>query len=128
MLEIHDIKPIVEIPDITIYIYYGLIVLAILFTLFIIYTIYKIFKAKKTSVEKEYFSTLQNINFENTKESSYLISKYGRLLATNEREKRLIDEIHHSLEVYKYKKDVPQTISTDIKTKFNIFMDSLDVK
>jgi ABC-type glycerol-3-phosphate transport system permease component len=128
MLKIHDIKSIVEIPDFTIYIYYSLIITIILFFIFIIYLIYKSFKSKTQSKEKKYFIILQNIDFSNTKESSYLISKYGRLLASNEREKKLIDGIHYSLEQYKYKKNIKQSISADIKNQFSIFMDSLDVK
>lgn len=128
MLEIHDIKPIVQIQDFTIYIYYGLIVASFLFLLFIVYFIYKFFKNKTVSNDKEYFAVLKNIDFNNTKESSYLISRYGRLLAKSEREKRLIDDIHNSLEVYKYKKNIDKEISIDIKNQFSIFMDSLDVK
>ncbi len=128
MLEIHDIKPIVQIPDFTIYIYYVLIVASFLFFIFILYFIFKLFKKKELTKEKEYFAILNNIDFNNTKETSYLISKYGRLLAKSEREKRLIDDIHHSLEAYKYKKNIDNEISPDVKNQFHIFMDSLDVK
>jgi len=128
MLEIYDIKPIVQIQDFTIYIYYGLIVVSFLFLLFVIYFIFILFKKKEVSKDKEYFTILNNIDFNNTKESSYLISRYGRLLAKSEREKRLIDDIHNDLEVYKYKKNIDKDISIDIKNQFSIFMDSLDVK
>ena len=128
MLEIHDIKPIVQIPDFTIYIYYGLIVTSFLFFLVILYFIFKLFKKKEISKEKEYFIILNNIDFNDTKKSSYLISKYGRLLAKSEREKRLIDDIHHSLELYKYKKTIKSEMSPELKNQLNIFMDSLDVK
>ena len=128
MLEIHDIKPIVQIQDFTIYIYYGLIVVSFLFLLFVIYFIFILLKKKAVSKDKEYFTILNNIDFNNTKESSYLISRYGRLLAKTQREKRLIDDIHNDLEVYKYKKNIDKDISMDIKNQFSIFMDSLDVK
>ncbi|MEA3498835.1 MAG: hypothetical protein U9R16_07245 [Campylobacterota bacterium] len=128
MLKIHDIKPIVQIPDVTVFIYYGLIVVAVIFFMFLLYFIFTMLKNKKVSKEKEYFIILSNINFDNSKESSYLISKYGRLLAKTQRDKRLIDDIHNSLENYKYKKNVTDKISDDIKTQFAIFMDSLDVK
>ena len=128
MLEIHDIKPIVQIQDFTIYVYYGLIVVSFLFLLFVIYFICILLKKKAVSKDKEYFTILNNIDFNNTKESSYLISRYGRLLAKTQREKRLIDDIHNDLEVYKYKKNIDKDISMDIKNQFSIFMDSLDVK
>ena len=128
MLKINDIKPIVQIPDFTIYIYYSLIVVCFLVFMIIIYYIFKLFKKSEISKEKKYFNILKNIDFKDTKKASYLISKYGRLLANSEREKRIIDDIHSSLEMYKYKKNIQSEISIDIKNQFEIFMDSLDVK
>ncbi len=128
MLKIHDIKPIVQIPDFTIYIYYSLIVVCFLVFMIIIYYIFKLFKKSEISKEKKYFNILKNIDFKDTKKASYQISKYGRLLANSEREKRIIDDIHSSLEMYKYKKNIQSEISIDIKNQFEIFMDSLDVK
>ncbi len=128
MLKIHDIKPIVEIPDFTIYIYYGLICLGIVVISMVGYTIFKIFKVKKISSEKEYYNILQTINFDDSKQSSYLISKYGRLLAKTPREIQLINDIHLNLEQYKYKKNTDDTIRTDIQSQLTIFMDTIDVK
>ena len=127
MIDIHDIKPIVEIPDISIYFYYGLIVLLITLGSIVLFFIYKFFKPKKRSEEYKYYEILQNIDFKNTKKTAYDISKYGRLLAKDEREKRLILELVELLSIYKYKKETKSTISNEIKTKFQIFMESIDV-
>jgi len=127
MIDIHDIKPIVEIPDISIYFYYGLIVLLITLGSIVLFFIYKFFKPKKRSEEYKYYEILQNIDFKNTKKTAYDISKYGRLLAKDEREKRLILELIELLSIYKYKKETKSTISNEIKTKFQIFMESIDV-
>ncbi len=128
MLKIHDIKPIVEIPDFTIYIYYGLICFSIIFLIIIGYTIFKMFNEKQISSEKEYYNILETINFDESKQSSYLISKYGRLLAKTPREIQLINDIHLNLEQYKYKRNTNNKIETDIQSQFTIFMDSIDVK
>lgn len=128
MIKIHDIKPIVEIPDNTIYIYYTLIVTGLLLSFLLLYLIYKFFKSKKITDDKIYFEKLKQIDFKELKESSYNISKYGRVLAKDERQKRLIEELHNSLEQFKYKKTIPNTIPINIKQQFETFMESLDVR
>ena len=70
---------------------------------------------------------LRNIDFKNTKKTAYDISKYGRLLAKDERQKRLILELVELLSIYKYKKETKSKISNEIETKFQIFMESIDV-
>ena len=127
MIKIHDIKPIVEISDFSIYLYYGLILLLIVLLSFIIYLIYKFFKPKEKSQDKLWFEELQNLDLNNIKDSAYSISKYGRYLAKDERQIRLIDELVDELSEYKYKKEIPSKFTQEIKTKLTIFMDTIDV-
>jgi len=127
MIEIHDIKPIVEIPDVSIYFYYSIIVLLVTLGSIVIFFIYKFLKPKKRSEEYKYYEILRNTDFENTKKAAYDISKYGRLLAKDERQKRLILELVELLSMYKYKKEIKSKISNEIETKFQIFMESIDV-
>jgi len=127
MLKINDIKPIVEIPDHSIYLYYGLILLGLCFICLILYFVYIYIKTKKNSKQKEYFKILKNIEFSNQKNAAYTISKYGRLLVKEERETRLFEELHHELEQFKYRKNISQEIPNSIKVKYETFLDSLDV-
>ncbi|APW64958.1 MULTISPECIES: hypothetical protein [Arcobacteraceae] len=124
--KIHDIKDIVEIPDNSIFIYYGLIFLGFLLSLIIVLAIIKYFKNKKVNQRKIYFDILQNIEFKNSKEDAYTITKYLRLLIKNDREKILANELINELEEYKYKKEVPQ-ISNSIKNKLNTILGIIDV-
>jgi len=128
MLKIHDIKNIVEIPDNSIYLFYALIIFSILLVLLLLFLTYQYFKLKKPSKQKEYYKILQNINFDNQKESAYTISKYGQLLAKEELEVMLIDELIDDLEEYKYKKNISNTISDNIKNKYHRFMEIVNVK
>lgn len=126
LTKLHDIKELEHIPDNSIFIFLSLIFLGILFLLIIIFFIIKFFKNKKTNNRKKYYDILQNIDFKDSKNSAYTISKYSRLLARNLREKKLCDELIEELEVFKYKKNVGK-INNTIKAKFSTFMDSLDV-
>jgi hypothetical protein len=125
MIEIHDIKPLVEVPDYSLYIFIALLVFALVLIVAFFYWIYKLFK-KNNSIEKQYFSELKNLNFEDAKQSAYLITKYARVLAKNEREKKLSSELIYLLDEYKYKKDV-KPISDEIKAKLEIFLESVHV-
>lgn len=127
MVQINDIKPIVTIPDFSIYLYYGLIILCLALFLTLCFFIYKFFKPKSKTKEYQYYQILQKIDFENQKQSAYDICKYGRLLAKEERQKHLIEELSYELEEYKYKKEISKEISSSIKTKFRVFMESIDV-
>lgn len=127
-LKINDIKTIVEIPDFSIYLYYGLIILGLCIVFALFYFIYNYFKSKKHSSQKEYFAILKNVDLSEQKSSAYTISKYGRLLVKEERQQRLFEELHHSLEEFKYKKTIDKEIPNTIKLQYETFLESLDVR
>ena len=126
LAKLHDIKDIVKIPDNSIFIFSILVFFIILILLIIIFYIIKLFKNRKKSDRKKYYEILEEIDFSNTKETAYTITKYSRIIAKSEREKKLADELIEELEEYKYKKNV-QNINNSIKAKYSTFMDSLDV-
>lgn len=125
-LKIHDIKNLVEVPDISFYLFISLIILAFLILCISIYLLYKKFKNKNKKIRKEYYKILQEIDFSKSKNAAYKITKYARLLAISQREIKLANELILQLEKHKYKKDV-EDINKSIKIKYEIFMDALDV-
>ena len=126
-LKIHDIKDIVKIPDNSVFIYFGLILLSFIVALSIIIFIIKYFKNKKVNKRKIYFNILKNIEFKEPKKDAYTITKYLRLLVVEDREKRLANDLINDLEDFKYKKDV-SNINRNIKNKLTTLLDILDVK
>jgi len=126
LAKLHDIKELEKIPDNSVFLFSFLIFLALILIIIIIVYMLKLFKNRKKSDRKKYYEILQNIDFKNSKESAYTITKYSRLLARNEREKRLSNEIIEDLRKYKYKKNVKEADDM-IKAKFSTFMESLDV-
>jgi len=125
-IKIHDIKNLVEIPDISLYLYMLLWILGIAFIFILIFMIYKFFQNKYNNDRKKYYKVLEELDLEDSKQSAYTISKYVRLLAKSEREKRLANELIEELEKYKYKKEV-KSLEDDVKIIFARFMDSVDV-
>ena len=124
--KLNDIKELEKIPDNSIFIFSFLIFLAILILTTLIFFLIKFFKNRKKSPRKIYFEILKNIDFSDSKKSAYVITKYSRLITTNEREKKLANELIEELEKNEYKKNV-EKIDETIKAKFLVFMDSLDV-
>lgn len=125
-VKIHDIKPLTDIPDLSIYLLGCLIVLAIALVLTIIYLIFNFLKNKKADQKKQWHKILDELDFSNTKHAAYQITKYGRLLAVTDREIKLIEEIIHDLEENKYKKEV-KPIKKSVISKFHTFMENVDV-
>lgn len=125
-IKLHDIKGLVEVSDSSLYIFYGLILFGLIVVCIIGYLIYKFFKYKRQNIRQDYFKQLQAVDFNNSKQSAYDITKYGILLVRTPREKQLLNDLISKLESYKYKKDVPN-IDEETKASFDTFMDSLDV-
>ena len=124
--KLHDIKELEQIPDNSIFIFSFLVFLFIIILIAIMFFIIKKFQNRKKSPRKEYYEILQNIDFEDSKNCAYTITKYSRLLALSEREKKLSEELIEDLRKYKYKKNVKQ-VDEMIKAKFLTFMESIDV-
>ncbi|MGM0518031.1 MAG: hypothetical protein ACQERD_00140 [Campylobacterota bacterium] len=125
-LELYDIKDIVSIPDNSIFFFIGLIIALILLVAIMLISIINYFKNRKISTRKRYYITLENIDFKNPKKAAYTITKYARLLATTNTEKKLASELIENLEKYKYKK-VVSSIDNKTKAMLSTFLDVVDV-
>lgn len=125
-LKIEDIKELVEIPDISLYLFILIIILISLVVITLLFLSYKIFKNRRKDQRKNYLKILKELDLSNTKSSAYIMTKYLRLLEQNEREKKLIEELIIELEKYKYKKEVAM-FNQETISQFERVMDAIDV-
>ena len=124
--QLRDIKPLLEIPDSSYYIYWGLISFAILLALAILFFVAKrLWENRKVNLAKGYLEALKRIDWEDTKKSAYQVTHYARLLATDERRKELFAQLEPMLEKYKYKKEV-ERIDQETRNKFNLYVQVAD--
>ena len=79
LAKLHDIKELEKIPDNSVFLFSFLIFLALILIIIIIVYMFKLFKNRKKSDRRKYYEILQNIDFKNSKESAYTITKYSRL-------------------------------------------------
>jgi len=104
---LRDIKNLVEIPDISFYIFLALIIVGILVTLSLFIYIVGIIKKRKKSKRKLYIQRLKSIGFKDSKKAAYEITKYARVLAKTKEEKDILYQLLKELERYKYVKNPP---------------------
>ncbi len=124
--QLRDIKPLLEIPDSSYYIYWGLILFALfLFVSIVFFVAKKLWDNRKINLAKGYVEELKAIDWRDTKRSAYNATHYARLLATDERKKELFSQLEPMLEQYKYKKEV-ETVDVDTQNKFNLFVQVAD--
>lgn len=124
--QLKDIKPLLEIPDNSYYIYWGLIIFAALVVAGILFfVIKKLWDNRKINLAKGYLESIKTIDWVDTKKSAYEATHYARLLATDERRKELFSQLEPMLEQYKYKK-VVDVIDTDTQNKFNLYVQVAD--
>lgn len=125
-LKINDIKNLVTIPDYSFFIYTFLLVLVTLAAIIILFLIIKKFLNRKKTAYEIACENLKNIDLENSKTASYLITKYAKEVLNDDRTKKLYFELLESLENFKYKKEVAKFDKKTLE-QFRRFMDSLDV-
>ena len=124
--QLRDIKPLLEIPDNSYYIYWGLIIFAALLTAGILFFVFnKLWENRKMNLAKGYLEKLKAIEWEDTKKSAYEATHYARLLATDDRRKELFSQLEAMLEQYKYKKEVDK-IDQDTRNKFDLYVQVAD--
>ncbi len=124
--QLRDIKPLIEIPDSSFYIFWGIIIFAVILTVAVLFfLIKKYIKQRKKNLAKQYLAKLHTIDWKDTKESAYSATHYARLLATDDRRKELFDQLERKLEQYKYKKEVEQ-VDEDTLKQFDLYVQVAD--
>ena len=124
--QLRDIKPLLEIPDSSYYIYWGLILFAALLLLGILFFIAKkLWDNRQLNLAKGYLEALKKIDWKDPKKSAYNATYYARLLATDERSKKMFSQLEPMLEQYKYKKEVSE-VDTETKNKLNLYVQVAD--
>lgn len=124
--QLRDIKPLLEIPDSSYYIYWSLIIFATLLIVGILFFVLKkLWENRKVNLAKGYLASLKKIDWKDTKRSAYEATHYARLLATDERRKELFSQLEPRLEQYKYKKEVDE-VDQETRNRFNLYVQVAD--
>jgi len=124
--ELRDIKPLLEIPDSSYYIYLAIVGVLVILGLSLIYFLVKKFIInRKESQEQRYLRRLKSIDWRDAKSSAYLVTYLGRKLANDDRSKEIYRQILPLLEKYKYRAEVPSVDDETIK-QYELLVHVLD--
>ena len=118
MEKLRDIKGIVEVTDYSLYYLIGAILAVVIVLAILIYIFMQPKKRKKPTSAQIALKNLKNIDYENSKDVSYVFTLNIPFFETPENKEK-IRELLDKLEVYKYKKYIPnmdKELKDDIKS------------
>ncbi|MDT8338387.1 MAG: hypothetical protein RQ763_04230 [Sulfurimonas sp.] len=127
-IPLHDIKPIVEVQEYSLYYFLGIASIAALLIIALGYLIYKYFQKRNAfNLRKEHFRLLNSLDLKKTKESAYLISSLGATFKDDSpRHQEMYENLTNRLEEYKYKKDVNE-FSRETLGYIELYKEMIDV-
>ncbi|MEA3522677.1 MAG: hypothetical protein U9R50_06855 [Campylobacterota bacterium] len=127
-IPLHDIKPLVEISDYSLYYLSALIVVGVVIVLALFFFVWKYWNQKNAkTTRKEHYKYLQTIDFTDSKMAAYAITKYAYTFSNDgERQQEAYQNLLSRLAPYKYKKSV-DAIDDEAKGYFDIYLGMIDV-
>ncbi len=127
-IPLHDIKPIVEIEEYSLYYFLGFASLALILVAGVAYLLYKWLKKRnRYNRRKEHFKLLNSLDLSNTKESAYAITLYGATFKDDSpRHKEMYDNLLGRLDAYKYKKEV-SSFDSEVIGYIELYKGMMDV-
>lgn len=127
-IPLHDIKPIVDVQEYSLYYLIATVIFAIVVTSVIIYLIYKWLQKRKTfSIRKEHFGLMNSLDLNDTKSSAYAITTYGYTFKDDSPgHQEMYENLTNRLEVYKYKKEVDK-FDSEVLGYIEVYKGMIDV-
>ena len=127
-IPLHDIKPLVEIHEYSLYYFIGVSLLAALLLLGLSYLIYRWFKnRKKFNKRAEHYNLFHKVDYSNPKKAAYDLTRYGATFKDDdERHKKAYENMREKLQKYKYKKNV-EDFDADTLHVIELYKEMIDV-
>jgi len=119
---LRDIKDIVNVPDMSFYIFLALVIVGALIALSLVIYLLGVIKKRKKSKRKLYIQKLKSVDIKDSKKAAYLITKYARKLAKTKEEKGILEQLLKELERYKYVKNA-SPFDEDSKKYLRLFLE-----
>lgn len=127
-IPLHDIKPLIEIQEYSLYYFIALVIVATMVVLGVIYLVYNYIKNRnRFNIRAEHLKLLKQLDLNDTKKAAYEITQFGATFAEDsEQHQRTYENLVELLESYKYKKSVE---NFDLQTRQSIenYIGMLDV-
>jgi hypothetical protein len=125
---LHDIKPLVEVSDYSIYYFSAMLVLIAVILAVVGFFAWKYYKSRTDkSLRKAHYKALKEVNFSNSKMAAYAITKHGYAFKNDgTRQSETYENLLVRLAPYKYKKEVG-VIDEETRGYYAIYLEMIDV-
>jgi len=125
MEKLRDIRSLEPIPDISLYLFIGLVSILLLVAGALLYMFWRYRKNRRHTIDKEVWKRLRNVDLKDPKKAAYEITKYARYLARSEHSRKIFLELEKKLERYKYTPNPPKLDQEAIKA-YRLFLEVAD--
>jgi len=127
-IPLHDIKPLMEVPDSSFTIFSIILLIIVVLLLGALYLLYRFMQSQKViNYRKVHYMALKKIDFRDPKKAAYAITEHGRIFAEDsERLKETYENLVSRLEAYKYKR-VVTAIDDESRSYYKIYLGMIDV-
>ena len=128
-IPLHDIKPIIEIQEYSMYYLLALVLVGVFLVVGTLYLLYKWMKSRnRFNIRKENLRLINELDLSKTKESAYLITSYGLTFKEDSpRHTSMYNNLSQRLEEYKYKKEV-EGFDKEVLGYIELYKGMLDVR
>jgi len=123
-IPLHDIKPLVDVPDNSIWLFSAVVIISLVVLVTLIIYAMRFFKKGKNS-PKIWLEELKNIDINQPKEAAYSITHLGELLLEKSNSPELFENLVQRLEPFKYRKEVPSLDERTIEL-YNLYIGSIN--
>ncbi|MCJ7765385.1 MAG: hypothetical protein MUP09_05530 [Thiovulaceae bacterium] len=127
-IPLHDIKPLMEVPDSSFIVFSVLLCFTAVLALGGSYLLYRFVKNRQSiNLRKIHYAALEAIDFSDPKRAAYAITDHGRIFADDsERLKEAYNNLTARLDRYKYRKRV-EAIDDESRGYYKIYLGMIDV-
>ena len=127
-IPLHDIKPLMEVPNSSFTLFVVAIVVLSILVLSASYLFYRYLQnTKNVNPRKADYKALKKVDMRSPKQAAYEITKYGRTFAQDsERLLETYNNLVERLEVYKYRLEV-NDIDEESRSYYKIYLEMIDV-
>ena len=127
-IPLHDIKPLLEVHDQTYTMFVLLVAAAVVLLLGSLYLLWRFWRhRKRVNLRKETFKALESVEFGDSKQAAYAITRHGLLFAGDSpRCREAYDALVARLAPYKYRKRV-DAIDEETVSYYQIYVGMIDV-
>ncbi|MFT7859850.1 MAG: hypothetical protein ABXS93_02830 [Sulfurimonas sp.] len=127
-IPLHDIKPLLEIQEYSIYYFSALVGAGVIILLGVLYLLYRWLKERnKYNKRKDHFAQLEELDLSNTKQAAYDLTAYGATFKDDSpRHRKHYELMVEKLYSYKYKKSV-EAFDAETLRQIEIYKEMLDV-